>query len=247
MARYASILLTVTTLVAIVQNIAEAKSVIQEPSSVTERVVTNIDSVYNGAPLDYRYNESDSNSLGNPVSSPGCPKSDEGYPWVYYGSPPKCFLAGQQGPCEEDQSLFVKSDSPDGFCNCNCFEGGKVDSKKEQDQFCMGITKEFVFMPARGKCYTIYEQGPCKEDEWLVKMTNSSANGAAEFAHCEKRKCPVGEIPFGEDNNGNTNCGPPMKFLASPVSIPRNQCESDGMKYSELLQKCVLQFSFNIP
>ncbi|ODN00315.1 hypothetical protein Ocin01_06367 [Orchesella cincta] len=220
------------------QSFTEAKSVVSEPTLVNERIITDFNYVFDGAEVDFRYNESGSRM----VSAPGCPKSDAGYPWVYYGSPKKCYLAGQpNNQCQADESLFVKSESPSwGFCNCNCFEGENGIRNKEQDQFCMGRNMEFVFMSKLGKCYVIYEQGPCGEEEWLVKIVN----GTKEFAQCEKRKCPVGEIIYAENDEGKSNCGPRYAIAAGvAVSIQRNQCESDGMKYSELLQKCVTPFS----
>lgn len=48
-------------------------------------------------------------------------RSHEGRPWVYYGSPPKCFLVGFRGPCHHGKRIFSVSHSKYGVCNCECF------------------------------------------------------------------------------------------------------------------------------
>ncbi|CAL8091389.1 unnamed protein product [Orchesella dallaii] len=232
--------------------VVKVGSISKKPVAVVkERIITDIKDVRNGVKIDYSYNESVtivdlSTSREGLASVPGCPKSDEGYPWVYFGSPPKCYLTGQRGPCEGDQSLFIKKGTPFGFCNCDCFQDqeSRGKEKKDQDRFCTARLEEFVYMPALEKCFTLYDQGPCKTDEWLVKVSKG-VNNTNAIAKCETRKCPKGQVPHGEDKDGKTSCSGRFSVYASPVSIPRNECEDRGMRYSELLKKCVKKYSLS--
>jgi len=84
----------VVCFISTVGNFAVVKS---ESLIANERIITDYQDVVNGVPIDYRYNESAFLSSGHGLPSvPGCPKSDEGYPWVYFGLPPKCYLVRQQ-------------------------------------------------------------------------------------------------------------------------------------------------------
>ncbi|CAL8091432.1 unnamed protein product [Orchesella dallaii] len=136
---------------------ADAKSV---PQEIEKKIVLDIETLLNGVPIDYSYNESYPDSSDSFYSVPGCPKSDVGYPWVYFGSPPKCYLAGTQGPCDGNQKLFVKSDSEFGFCSCGCIEGIQLINPLEH-QFCkphFAGTLELVHVGDLEKCFALYEQ-----------------------------------------------------------------------------------------
>ncbi|ODN05680.1 hypothetical protein Ocin01_00995 [Orchesella cincta] len=50
------------------------------------------------------------------ASVPGCPKAISGRPWLYYGSPTRCYLAGIQGPCSSHQTLQWRRGSSFGVC-----------------------------------------------------------------------------------------------------------------------------------
>ncbi len=101
-----------------------------------ERLVTSLQVIYGsqGVSVHYWYNETA--KADEIKSAPGCPKSIDGFPWVYYGTPPRCYLAGHHGPCELRQKLLVKENSRDGFCACECVVDGiqegnvKWDSRK---------------------------------------------------------------------------------------------------------------------
>ncbi|CAL8091397.1 unnamed protein product [Orchesella dallaii] len=202
---YSKTVITTFILAAIVFKVCLADSNNTDSSNsslVEERIITDIDDVLNGVPIDLRYNQSShkhSIPPGNLPSVPGCPKSDEGYPWVYYGSPPKCYLAGQRGPCDIDERIFIQYQSPCGICNCNCFEG-VTRSNEIEDQFCdIPDGTEFVLMAALGKCYRLYDQGPCDKDKWIVKLVKNTRRGVITRAVCETRTCPPTEIPSLKD------------------------------------------------
>ncbi|CAL8091405.1 unnamed protein product [Orchesella dallaii] len=238
-------LITILIEAALVLSI-EAKSV---PQEIVERIVTDPQILWTGAPIDYSYNESHirSDPSDGFSSVPGCPKSDEGYPWVYFGLPPKCYLTGQKGPCGAYLSLFAKKGTPFGFCNCDCFqdlESGENENK-DQDRFCKGSSFiEFVYMPAVGKCFALYYQGPCKGDEWLVKVAEG-VNNTNAIAKCETRKCPEGVVPYGDDEDGKPYCSGRVSAYAPVTIIPRKECIEMGMRYSELLKKCVKRYKLN--
>lgn len=101
-----------------------AENNISSSSNNSERIITNLDIIYNssGVPLDYSYNESTSTGL---TSAPGCPKSIDGIPWIYYGDPPRCFLAAHYGPCPKEQKLLVVKGSAFGVCACECVVDGE--------------------------------------------------------------------------------------------------------------------------
>ncbi len=96
-----------------------------------DRIITNLDLLYGnqGVSVKFAYNEtSSSNHL---TSVPGCPKSIDGIPWIYYGDPPRCFLAAQHGPCPLGQKLLVIEGSPYGICACECVVDGEQDNSFE--------------------------------------------------------------------------------------------------------------------
>ncbi|CAL8091413.1 unnamed protein product [Orchesella dallaii] len=221
---------------------AEAKFASQK---IEERIVTDSETLLIGVPIDYSYNESHvrSDSSDGFSSVPGCPKSDGGYPWVHYGTPPKCYLAGQQGPCDGNQTLFVKTGSTFGFCSCNCFEGIQLINPFE-DQFCNSkpvITLEFVHVADLDKCFAIYEQGPCGEDEWLVKAAENETY-TTKKTYCDKRTCPIGKIPSISDD-GEQECRDHFALYSFATGIQGNDneevCKSNGMEYSEIRKMCV--------
>ncbi|CAL8091325.1 unnamed protein product [Orchesella dallaii] len=79
-----------------------------------ERIATHINP--GGEEIDNRYIEPNYGFGYASVSVPGCPKSIEGNPWLYYGQPPRCFLAGIQGPCFQNQHLEPQRQTPYGIC-----------------------------------------------------------------------------------------------------------------------------------
>jgi len=232
--------LTLTTIVAVAlfQTFVESQTV---SLHIKERIITDFNDVLNGVLIDFAYNESHiRTNLSEGLSSvPGCPKSDEGYPWVYYGSPPKCYLAGQQGPCDLDQTIFVKDGSPFGYCNCKCLGGIQLRNPLE-DQFCKPnpiATPELVYLASEEKCYEIYDQGPCGKDKWIVKAVGNGGDGGKKTI-CEKRTCPAGQIPT-TSADGEQGCGNHFYPYSLTVGIAPNECESRGMRYSKLRKQCV--------
>jgi hypothetical protein len=232
-----------------------------------ERIITDIRSVSSGVPVDYRSHERRINAPGGggALSAPGCPKSDVGYPWVYYIDdykysgmpiyPSKCYLAGQAGPCPDGQILFVERGNPVGFCYCDCKDDSVEDTnvsepKPNQGQFCFvgnPWNKKVVIFPASKICYQLFERGPCKENEWLVRVAKRRndlpAADSSAVVKCEERKCPEGQITASllEGNYEDVCSPPPPGAGATPVL--ENGCP-EGTKYSSLLEKCVKKFTF---
>ncbi|CAL8091409.1 unnamed protein product [Orchesella dallaii] len=235
----------ILTVIILKLNFATANKTESFNSSFTEeRIITNIEDVENGVPIDFNYNETSSSSSPGALSSvPGCPRSDEGYPWVYHGSPPRCYLAGQRGPCDVDRSIFITDGSPFGFCNCNCFEGVRRSNKIDY-QFCKisdsGETDtEFTFMAALGKCFKIYDQGPCDEDERIVKVVKNTSGGIIVKAMCQRN--PLSQIllvstknPYESDTD--------ISGVGLIIPHSEEECKYTGRKYSKLLKKCVNKF-----
>ncbi len=92
-----------------------------QPEKKWERIETNLETIYGnqGVPVKFCYNETSTSK--NVTSVPGCPKSIDGIPWIYYGTPPRCFLAGHYGPCPVGQKLLAVHGTPFGICACECF------------------------------------------------------------------------------------------------------------------------------
>lgn len=100
-----------------------------------ERIITNLEVIYGnqGVAVKFWYNET---KISNQRTSvPGCPKSIDKIPWIYYGEPPRCYLAGHHGPCSLGQKLLVKKGSPFGICACECVVDGVQCGSLEWNQF----------------------------------------------------------------------------------------------------------------
>ncbi|ODM91660.1 hypothetical protein Ocin01_15019 [Orchesella cincta] len=138
-----------------------------------ERIVTTLAVIDSdeGIPLDYNYNETIKEE--ELTSAPGCPKSIDGFPWVYYGDPPKCHLSGFRGPCGENQLLFLKDfESNEGVCVCEICEkylisGAPIQvSPDKRYKFC---GPDHVYDKTSRQCYDLNAQGSCEQAQWLVK------------------------------------------------------------------------------
>lgn len=163
-----SVVLTLSTVTRV--NACPTETVLsgtENTDSAVERIVTNIEDVYDGVTLDYSYRECGSRTLWGPGSDglcsvPGCPKSDEGIPWIYYGIPPKCYLAGERGPCELNERLKIVKESPYGICHCDCFEGIIKRAQPQKIEFCKSYPTEFVFVAEAKRCFSLFAQvGNC--------------------------------------------------------------------------------------
>lgn len=152
------------------------------------RVVTSLEIIYGsyGVPVDYSYNETTASTDKHFGSVPGCPQSIEGFPWVYYGNPPRCFLAGHHGPCSFGQKLFIQPGSLSGICGCQCLDDD-VDPKIFQ--LLKNLDVRYVYcrqfggdVPKHGqlydkqtqKCYNYFEKGPCREGTVITAFTDVS-------------------------------------------------------------------------
>lgn len=139
-----------------------------------DRIVTNVEDVKRGVPVDYRYNESSNNlaGLSGRISVPGCPKSEAGLPWVHFqsGNSTKCYLVGTQGPCLPTHVLFMEEGSLLGICNCECFtrlgrhQGGGFQDKNvtlewwHPDIFCGEDANFRVYSRRHKRCFEPYTQ-----------------------------------------------------------------------------------------
>lgn len=150
------------TLLEIPENVASPETVL------TERVITDEAAVENGVVIDYRYNDTTTDTRR---SAPGCPQNEGGYPWLYYSvsgaeTDTKCFLSGVQGPCEYDHVFVPNADTNFGFCNCHCFEKNEWDNfqvddnQQKPDKLCKSFNdgQLRVFVTRLNKCFTVYEQ-----------------------------------------------------------------------------------------
>lgn len=120
-----------------------------------ERIITDLSLLYGnqGVSVKFAYNETtNSNKL---TSVPGCPKSIDGIPWIYYGDPPRCFLAGQYGPCPLGQKLLVMEGSPFGVCACECVVDGEQDNAFELNT---QSKPRYIFCNSKGENANFYGQ-----------------------------------------------------------------------------------------
>lgn len=154
-----------------------------------DRIVTDytVLSSPTGVPIDFSYNETAQS--GVLTSSPGCPKSIEGHPWIYYGDPARCFLAGFQGPCTDtNRVLLVERYSLVGICGCKCLlnfqktiqqreilEDTLYFSSNSRYQICPGLAQEQAYDKENKKCYNFGEQvkelGVLKVFKKLIKTS----------------------------------------------------------------------------
>ncbi|XP_035702715.1 uncharacterized protein LOC118434067 [Folsomia candida] len=142
-------------------------------------------------------------------SSRGCPSPTNKQAWVKFGTPPRCYLTGYQGPCPLHMKLFYNINSPEfGYCQCDCFPSN-VTSRDEY--YCMrNVTdsnygtelRAYGFYADTKLCYPLFSQGPCKSDEWFVM------DSSEKISTCEKRPCrpprDSNELMFF--SNGTKSC-----------------------------------------
>ncbi|CAL8091337.1 unnamed protein product [Orchesella dallaii] len=208
--------------------------------TIQERIVSDLEIIEspNGVPLDFNYNETSSES-GTFPSVPGCPKSIDGYPWVYFGNPPRCYLSGYPGPCPGYRYLFIENGSPYGICGCGCFkyymEEGLSDlietSPNGQYKFC-GRTQGYD--SHKKICYTLSERGPCAPGQWFVRSKSDSLTCIAE--------CPIVDGGWQVYNPETDQCeqsfGGGGAGGGSAGYITPNDCLAKE-RYSSILKKCV--------
>lgn len=154
------------------------------------RIITDLRTIYEkrGVDLDYRYNETHSNSNGL-SSVPGCPKSISGLPWIYFGNPKTCYLAHFTGPCCKGEVLITQYGSPYGICGCECLSlnpdkynnlrANKGDRylgcKDEENEISKNFPFGQVFDTMEQKCYEMYSKGPCeKTGEVITDFTGEN-------------------------------------------------------------------------
>jgi hypothetical protein len=105
-------------------------------------------------------------------------------PWIKYGSPSKCFLAGTQGPCPAGMRIGLQSNNPnEGICKCNCFfpfsdrarqyydenkgysgSGRNWDPYlNEKQPFCYDFQEKrtFAYSKEMNGCYGLFTQVSC--------------------------------------------------------------------------------------
>ncbi|CAL8128275.1 unnamed protein product [Orchesella dallaii] len=213
-----------------------------------DRIVTDLELIYSsqGIPIDYGYNETkiEKEEL---ASAPGCPKSIEGFPWVYYGNPPKCYLTGLQSPCSKNQLLFleeIESESNTGVCVCKICQNYLASgapmpvSPDGRYKFC---GEDNVYDTHEKDCYDLHNQGSCGASQWLVKDSSGSSvtcipgclkseeeDKVMKYNH-QKGECVLKERPPNPDQNKRT-----QTYGLTPNSCPSNQ------RYSSVLKRCFI-------
>ncbi|CAG7723024.1 unnamed protein product [Allacma fusca] len=93
---------------------------------------------------------------------------------LYFERTKKCYRPHENDPCGE---LLFKPSLSDvegniGSCQCPDYDGGE----EYRGRPVVPWEEEL-------RCYPIYDQGPCKEGDWLVPKNNSGPS-------CEKIPCP---------------------------------------------------------
>ncbi|XP_021968395.1 uncharacterized protein LOC110863404 [Folsomia candida] len=143
-----------------------------------------------GIEVDKSFIQIRSNEPGILSSSPGCPSPTDGYPWVKFGTPTRCYLTGFQGPCPLYMKMLYNQNSPEfGYCQCDCFDN---DPSSPFEYYCMRKPSEwdldsafraYGFSSETKSCYALFSQGPCQSDEWFVLDPSGTKS------ICKKRRC----------------------------------------------------------
>ncbi len=183
------------------------------PTTQKLRIVTDLQVIggINGVPIDYNtYNETKT-SFAYP-SSPGCPKSIDGYPWLHFKN--NCYLAGYRGPCPEGEMLLIQPNSMNGTCGCDCLSISinvkykANETSEERYKTCVSEISHVapagqVYDKKEQKCYAYYEQGPCAKGSVIVhRLTENTEVTCLPF--CSSLPENVQEIASnsGECENG---------------------------------------------
>ncbi|ODN00310.1 hypothetical protein Ocin01_06371 [Orchesella cincta] len=208
-------------------------------SSITyeERIILDLETVEspNGVPVDFSYNETNAEP-GSLKSVPGCPKSIDGYPWVYFGNPPRCYLAGTRGPCDIGRYLSLELGSPFGVCGCECILSSlELDlphlintSPDGRYKFC----KNQGYDAQQKICYDLQQRGPCGPGEWIVRSTSDSLTCVKECPNDDQGRTMFYNHITGECEQVSGGAG----FAGS--NIHRNKCR-DTERYSTIRKMCV--------
>jgi hypothetical protein len=122
----------------------------------------------------------------------------------YHKENNRCYKAGTKGPCG-DNMLFYAYQTDHVYGDCDCSHLSKI---------------PLIFNVNTSKCYEVYQQSNCPENQWLVydKVKENEVI-------CEERKCPLSEkkIVFYKDQcvelfvNDKTN---PCMNRAEQVRFP---------------------------
>ncbi|ODM98841.1 hypothetical protein Ocin01_07848 [Orchesella cincta] len=95
----------------------------------------------------------------------------------------KCGEVGTTAHCGRNMIFVAEIDSAAyGYCECD-FEN-KIRNREEKQ---IGRATPFVFHLETNACYALYEQGYCKDGEWLVLSQKEKKSV------CEKKRCPSSE------------------------------------------------------
>lgn len=129
-----------------------------------------------GVDIDFSFNETLIAGSKGRSSSPGCPKSVNGIPWVYYGSPQKCLMSGRRNECKLGSTLLPVEGSTFGKCVCNCLVDRDFpkERKVETENFihCKGTSGNLRFRKGeygygqiydkrRSKCFNVGFREEC--------------------------------------------------------------------------------------
>ncbi|CAL8134998.1 unnamed protein product [Orchesella dallaii] len=187
----------------------------------------------------------------DPSTAPGCPARTFQLPWIYYGNPERCYLAGHRGPCNSRMTMFVRQNEPiRGMCDCDdagSFTTAESYFLSKNKTFCIHEKRRLAYFPPKKRCYYLFERGPCPFGEWLI--INAQGN-----AVCEVRRCPKNlydttsyRTPFWFYDNLRDSCYQaytrgycPRNYLLLPTKtnwLP--QCTNTKAKCDDLLPAVV--------
>jgi len=127
-------------------------------------------------------------------SAPGCPTS-EGI-WLK-DEDGTCQKVYTRANCGQNMIFFPHPKRSDkGFCDC--FDA-RAETEEEIEFLnnrelsgCLEDVRNQIFVPERNRCYSAFDQGPCRAGQWLV------LNGT-HYPVCAKNHCPPKKA-----NNGNS-------------------------------------------
>jgi len=134
----------------------------------------------------------------------------------YFNETGKCYTAGKgENPCGENMQFYsLPGDDVYGDCDCKPYAGCDY--------------RPLIYWPSAGKCYHLFEQGPCKAGEWLIFGQSSNPT-------CARRTCPVNtdENPLKTWFSLNSTC-----YQLSTNGFCENRNDTVHYEMGELVPKC---------
>lgn len=140
---------------------------------------------------------------------------------LYFPNEKACYRVGTQGPCTQGQVVTfdfrtrpsLDGISYNGICACtgSYRENGKCLKGKRSTKSCDAGMGSY-----QNQCYKLYNQGPCKNGQWLVPQRQEKlrlrGDDERNSARCE---CKPGYSRVSGSDENSFQCLPPAFSLAN--------------------------------